>query len=34
VDVLNGDLTELTDALMSFYQAERLKDASTMGQES
>src|SRR5687768_6811461 len=34
VDVLNGDLTELTDALMSFYQAERLKVASTMGQES
>jgi len=33
-DVLNGDLTELTEVLGSHYQAERLKDASTVEQES
>jgi peptide chain release factor 1 len=28
VNVLNGDLAELLDAVTSFYQAERLKDAT------
>ena len=32
-DVLNGDLIEMTDTLISHYQAERLKDASTVEPE-
>jgi peptide chain release factor 1 len=28
VNILNGDLAELLDAVNSFYQAERLKDAT------
>jgi peptide chain release factor 1 len=30
VEVLNGDLSELTDELMSYHHSERLKDASTV----
>jgi peptide chain release factor 1 len=33
-DVLNGDLIEMTDTLISHYQAERLKDASTVEPEA
>jgi len=33
VNVLNGDLTELVDAVTSFYQAERLKDATAVDAE-
>ena len=33
-DVLNGDLIEMTDTLISHYQAERLKDASAVEPEA
>ena len=31
VEVLNGDLTELLDSVNTFYQSEKLKDATTVG---
>ena len=30
VEVLNGDLTELLDSVITFYQSEKLKDASVV----
>ena len=33
VNVLNGDLTELVDAVTAFYEAERLKDATAVDAE-
>jgi len=32
VDVLNGDLAELIDTLATYFQAERLKEATAVGQ--